>query len=59
VQAVRDAIELHGGIGYTWECDLHVYLKRALLNRGVLGDPESLRQELATAEFGPGGAVAL
>jgi alkylation response protein AidB-like acyl-CoA dehydrogenase len=58
VQAVRDAIELHGGIGYTWECDLHVYLKRALLNRGFLGDPESLRQELATAEFGPSGAVA-
>jgi alkylation response protein AidB-like acyl-CoA dehydrogenase len=58
VQAVRDAIELHGGIGYTWECDLHVYLKRALLNREFLGDPESLRQELATAEYGPRGAMA-
>jgi len=59
VQAVRDAIELHGGIGYTWECDLHVYLKRALLNREYLGDPESLRQELATLEFGApvGGAT--
>jgi alkylation response protein AidB-like acyl-CoA dehydrogenase len=53
VQAVRDAIELHGGFGYTWECDLHVYLKRALLNREFLGDPETLRQELALAEFGP------
>lgn len=53
VQAVRDAIELHGGFGYTWECGLHVYLKRALLNREFLGDPETLRQELARAEFGP------
>ena len=58
VQAVRDAIELHGGFGYTWECDLHIYLKRALLNREFLGDPESLRQELATAEFGPGEVLA-
>ncbi|WP_375482525.1 acyl-CoA dehydrogenase family protein [uncultured Jatrophihabitans sp.] len=52
VQAVRDAIELHGGFGYTWECDLHIYLKRALLNRQFLGDPERLREELADREFG-------
>jgi alkylation response protein AidB-like acyl-CoA dehydrogenase len=59
VQAVRDAIELHGGFGYTWECDLHVYLKRALLDREFLGDPETLRQELAVAEFGaPDGRLA-
>jgi alkylation response protein AidB-like acyl-CoA dehydrogenase len=53
VKAVRAAIELHGGFGYTWECDLHVYLKRALLDRQYLGDPESLRQQLANAQFGP------
>ncbi|GAB2483126.1 acyl-CoA dehydrogenase family protein [Jatrophihabitans fulvus] len=53
VQAARDAIELHGGIGYTWECDLHVYLRRALLDRQYLGEPESLRSELADAAFGP------
>jgi alkylation response protein AidB-like acyl-CoA dehydrogenase len=53
VRAVRTAIELHGGFGYTWECDLHVYLRRALLDRQYLGDPESLRAEVADAEFGP------
>jgi alkylation response protein AidB-like acyl-CoA dehydrogenase len=53
VKAVRGAIELHGGFGYTWDCDLHVLLKRALLDRHHLGDPESLRGELADAEFGP------
>jgi len=47
VRAARSAIELHGGFGYTWECDVHVYLKRALLDREYLGDPESLRQEIA------------
>ncbi len=28
--AVRTGIQLHGGIGYTWEHDLHLYLRRAL-----------------------------
>lgn len=46
-RAARAAIELHGGIGYTWECDLHLYLKRALLDRQYLGSPETLRQEIA------------
>jgi alkylation response protein AidB-like acyl-CoA dehydrogenase len=47
VRAARSAVELHGGFGYTWECDVHVYLKRALLDRQYLGDPESLRQGIA------------
>jgi alkylation response protein AidB-like acyl-CoA dehydrogenase len=53
LRAARTAVELHGGFGYTWECDLHVYLKRALLNRQYLGDPESLRQEIATRTLSP------
>jgi alkylation response protein AidB-like acyl-CoA dehydrogenase len=28
--AMRAALQVHGAIGYTWECDLHFYLKRAL-----------------------------
>ena len=47
LRAARAAVELHGGFGYTWDCDVHVYLKRALLDRQYLGDPESLRQEIA------------
>jgi len=53
VQAARSAVELHGGFGYTWECDVHVYLKRALLDRQYLGDPESLRQEIAAHVLAP------
>ena len=35
---VRDATELHGGIGFTWEFDLHLWYRRSMFNRGVFGD---------------------
>ena len=31
-------IQVHGGIGNTWECLAHVYLRRALLSSALLGD---------------------
>ena len=31
------AIQVHGGIGNTWECLAHVFLRRALLSSDVLG----------------------
>ncbi len=31
------AIQVHGGIGNTWECLAHLYLRRALLSSDVLG----------------------
>src|SRR5262245_9151121 len=35
-----DAIQLHGGIGYTWEYDAHLYLKRAKWLRPAFGDAD-------------------
>jgi alkylation response protein AidB-like acyl-CoA dehydrogenase len=32
-----DAVTLHGGIGYTWEHDCHLMLKRAKLNEALDG----------------------
>jgi alkylation response protein AidB-like acyl-CoA dehydrogenase len=32
------AIHVHGGIGYTWEHDLHLYFKRVKSNELLLGD---------------------
>ncbi len=47
VDIVGKAMQLHGGIGYTWESGIHVYLKRAALNRSLFGSPAAHRQELA------------
>ena len=35
--ASQQAIQLHGGIGFTWEQDLHFYLKRAKASEFSLG----------------------
>jgi alkylation response protein AidB-like acyl-CoA dehydrogenase len=44
---VQDCVQLHGGIGITWEHDLHLYLRRATVNRFVHGTPEAHRERLA------------
>jgi len=48
VQAARDAVELHGGYGFTWECDVQIFFKRAMFDRAFLGAP-SVHRERATA----------
>ena len=47
VDVAGKAMQLHGGIGYTWESGIHVYLKRAALNRSLFGSPAAHRQQLA------------
>jgi len=43
----RDAVELHGGIGYTWESDVQIWFKRVLFDRAFLGTPEVHRERSA------------
>ena len=43
---VQDAIQIHGGIGMTWEHDLHLHLRRASTNRVVYGSPAEHRERL-------------
>ena len=39
------AVQVHGGMGNTWDCMVHVYLRRALLSSQWFGDDgEQLRQ---------------
>jgi acyl-CoA dehydrogenase len=38
VSAAKKAVQLHGGFGFTWDCDVHFYFKRALWCRSTLGD---------------------
>ncbi len=47
VEVAGKAMQLHGGIGYTWESGLHAYLKRAALNRSLYGSPAEHRAKIA------------
>jgi alkylation response protein AidB-like acyl-CoA dehydrogenase len=47
----RTATEVHGGIGFTSDCDLHLWFKRVMLSRQLLGGPASLRAEAAALRF--------
>ncbi|GAA3523350.1 acyl-CoA dehydrogenase family protein [Amycolatopsis ultiminotia] len=47
VHATEEAIQLHGGIGMTWEHPAHLYLKRAKSNELALGTPGRHRARLA------------
>lgn len=42
-----ESIQLHGGIGFTWEHEAHLYFKRATANRLLLGDSHVQRQLVA------------
>ncbi len=46
-RVVRAATEVHGGIGFTAEYDLHLWFKRAGFNRQLLGGPTQLRRHAA------------
>jgi alkylation response protein AidB-like acyl-CoA dehydrogenase len=42
----KDCVQLHGGIGFTWEHDAHLYLKRALATRALLGNGDTHDQRV-------------
>jgi alkylation response protein AidB-like acyl-CoA dehydrogenase len=50
----RRAVHLHGAMGYTDECDIGLYLKRAINLNATLGQPEQLRLEFVERESGLG-----
>ena len=47
VQAAQECVQLHGGIGFTWEHPAHLYLKRAKADSLAFGTAEAHRQSLA------------
>ena len=47
------SVQLHGGIGFTWECDVHIYFKRSLHNQALFGDGVHQRKKLAETLIGP------
>ena len=46
-QCAADNIQIHGGVGFTWEYDCHLYLKRAKSSETLLGDPAYHRELVA------------
>jgi alkylation response protein AidB-like acyl-CoA dehydrogenase len=45
--AATENIQIHGGIGFTWEHPAHLYFKRAKTTELYLGDPTYHREQLA------------
>ncbi len=50
------SVQLHGGIGFTWECFVHLYFKRQKHNQVLFGDGAYQRAKLAERLIGPLGA---
>ena len=46
-RVLASALQVHGGIGFTWEHDLHLYLKRVQLDAVVFGDAAYHRERIA------------
>lgn len=47
LRTAHEAVQLHGGIGFTWEHAAHHYLRRALGDEGLFGDSRTHRARLA------------
>jgi alkylation response protein AidB-like acyl-CoA dehydrogenase len=46
-ELVHDCVQMHGGIGVTFEHDLHLFVRRVTVNRSLLGTPAEHRQRIA------------
>ena len=47
-ELMQDCVQMHGGIGVTFEHDLHLFLRRVTLDRALFGTPAEHRQRIAT-----------
>jgi alkylation response protein AidB-like acyl-CoA dehydrogenase len=46
-RVMASSLQVHGGVGFTWEHDLHLFLKRAQLDQLAFGDAAFHRERLA------------
>jgi alkylation response protein AidB-like acyl-CoA dehydrogenase len=46
---LRECLQMHGGIGYTWEHDLHFFMRRVESNAAIYGTPDYHRDRLAAS----------
>jgi len=57
-QNAGDAIQLHGGVGFTWEYDVHLYFKRAKSSELLLGNGAYHREKVAQILLDEAGGAA-
>ncbi|MGH9026285.1 MAG: acyl-CoA dehydrogenase family protein [Acidimicrobiia bacterium] len=57
MRAVKDSIQIHGGIGYTWEHDLHLFLRRAVASEHWMGASDWHHDRLAEFLLGQSGTA--
>jgi alkylation response protein AidB-like acyl-CoA dehydrogenase len=50
-EANTESLQCHGGIGFTWEHDLHLWLKRGKALEGTYGSPRWHRARMAAELF--------
>jgi alkylation response protein AidB-like acyl-CoA dehydrogenase len=48
VAAAETALQIHGGVGFSWEYDVHLHVRRARCNAALLGDADFHRDRVAT-----------
>jgi len=58
LELIQDCVQVHGGMGVTWEHDLHLYLRRATVNRNLYGTPREHRIALASVLLAEGGEAS-
>jgi alkylation response protein AidB-like acyl-CoA dehydrogenase len=48
IELAQGCLQAHGGIGYTWDHDLHLYLRRLTVNNALYGEPSWHRERVCT-----------
>ena len=44
---IQDCVQMHGGLGVTWEHDCHLYLRRTMVDRQLFGTPADHKRRIA------------
>ena len=57
-QIIQECVQMHGGMGVTWEHDIHLYLRRVTQNRALYGTPDQHRERIAVLLGMDGGSEA-
>ena len=52
VRAAETALQIHGGVGFSWEYDVHLHLRRSRCNAALLGDADHHRDRIRLARNG-------